>query len=110
MVFNISPDASPSFTGIMVASVLNIQMSRLTAVVPMIVLLLSQPGFAEGFESLAKKYRANDAACQNMSGSAWQKSCEARDIQEEQLLKMGAFLCGRRDWYPSKTAAMKAGC
>jgi len=67
-------------------------------------------GLAESYSSLSEKYKVNDVICQNMSGSGWQNSCKARDIQGQMLINMGAFMCGRRDWYPSKSAAKKAGC
>lgn len=65
---------------------------------------------AENFASLSEKYKVNDVICQNRSGYGWQNSCNSRDIQGQMLLNMGAFMCGRRDWYPSKSAAVKAGC
>jgi len=65
---------------------------------------------AESFLSLSDKYRTNDVICQNMSGTGWQNSCNARDLQGQMLINMGAYMCGRRDWYPSKAAARNAGC
>lgn len=72
--------------------------------------ILITDGLAESYASLSEKYKVNDVVCQNMSGAGWQNSCRARDIQGQMLINMGAYLCGRRDWYPTKSAAKKAGC
>ena len=68
------------------------------------------PVLAQSYQTLHQEYKVNDVICQNMSGTGWRNSCSARDVQGQQLVNMGAYLCGRRDWYPSKAAAKKAGC
>ena len=85
-------------------------MNMVPVLLALMGLLLPLPGLAESYVSLSEKYKVNDVICQNMSGSGWRNSCNERDIQGQMLVNMGAFLCGRRDWYPSKQAARKAGC
>ena len=73
-------------------------------------LLYPPPSSANNFYSLSESYAANDVTCQNRMGSGWENSCARRDIEGQQLINIGAYLCGRRTWYPSKSAARDAGC
>ena len=60
---------------------------------------------AQTFDELANQYRSYDAQCQNTGANCW-----ARDEVGEKLSSMGAYLCGRRDWYATLEQATNAGC
>ena len=63
------------------------------------------PASAQSFEQLADQYRSYDIQCQNSGANCW-----ARDQVGEKLSLMGAYLCGRRDWYVTPQEASAAGC
>jgi len=65
---------------------------------------LSQ-AFAQSFDELANQYKSYDVQCQNSGANCW-----ARDQVGEKLSSMGAYLCGRRDWYATPEEASNAGC
>ena len=60
---------------------------------------------AQSFEELSSQYRSYDVQCQNSGTNCW-----ARDQTGERLSGMGAYLCGRRDWYATPQDATAAGC
>ena len=60
---------------------------------------------AQSFDQLASQYKTFDIECQNNG-----VHCEKRDQLGEQLMSMGGYLCGRRDWYASAEKARAAGC
>jgi len=63
------------------------------------------PASAQSFDELANQYRSYDVQCQNSGANCW-----ARDQVGEKLSSMGAYLCGRRDWYATPEEASAAGC
>ena len=67
--------------------------------------LLTETAHAQSFDDLANQYRSYDVQCENSGANCW-----ARDQVGEKLSLMGAYLCGRRDWYATPEDASSAGC
>jgi hypothetical protein len=68
-------------------------------------LFFGYPAKAQTFDELANQFRSYDVQCQNSKTNCW-----ARDQVGEKLSSMGAYLCGRRDWYATPEQASAAGC
>jgi len=81
-------------------------MPKLLLCLPLgISLLCPHQAFAQSFDELANKYKSYDVQCQDSGANCW-----ARDQVGEKLSSMGAYLCGRRDWYATPEEASNEGC